>query len=588
MHPHVARRQFLQTAGVVALLPALRTPAMAAPAQITRRHGGLQIYQPKVETNSIYIPHPGRKPLFTYNHDSDLVCFKGRYFAVWNANTSGGENTPGQFNYLSVSSDGKVWSTPTPSFTAQGNAENAIELDNQWQPGFVNFHDEILFCAWCTFTGEKTFVSHSKDGTHWVNVEVPTAPRSLQGKVVGFPTTHGLLSRAGVIMFPCSLPVRGRFTTDTTRYAAILFSTDRGRTWEWSEPIEGVSFSDVGEDPKKFGGDIIALWEPSIWENHDGTFGLLVRNSTAQDPVTRPQRFEKPHLMILTASSGDGRRWSKARPIEVDSLCARMFAFSGATTPDDLQMVMNDWPTAWPERISSNRYFLALFCAPVSDPDLLLPGPVLQPTGGRAHYPNGFVQDGRLWISYTYNPGIHSSVVQPLPNYSAPFLLPRGGRTGLIISDQHAILQQRHSSLGLVLTAALTRQAMIRLEFSYAIMHYDGAPFTVLTVGGKTRRGLELAVRYDPKLAKETVEVIAGSARRSISGTLPPGEWNAVEFEIAGEDCRVRFNGSEWTQIGVSLLRKISFGGLYKAPEWPIGVRRASDVRIALDSIRVT
>ena len=35
------------------------------------------------------------------------------------------------------------------------------------------------------------------------------------------------------------------------------------------------------------------------------------------------------------------------------------------------------------------------------------------------------------------------------------------------------------------------------------------------------------------------------------------------------------------------VLRKICFGGLYVAPQWPMGMQWESDVRIRLDSIRV-
>jgi hypothetical protein len=36
-----------------------------------------------------------------------------------------------------------------------------------------------------------------------------------------------------------------------------------------------------------------------------------------------------------------------------------------------------------------------------------------------------------------------------------------------------------------------------------------------------------------------------------------------------------------------SLLRKVCFGGLYVAPQWPIGTQWASDVRLKLDSIQI-
>ena len=83
--------------------------------------------------------------------------------------------------------------------------------------------------------------------------------------------------------------------------------------------------------------------------------------------------------------------------------------------------------------MSHDRYFLA---RPRGlDPDLLLPGPVIQPQGGTAFYPNGFVDNGKLYVAYTYPAGIHSSVIEPLPDFTRPFLLPREGRSGLKIEN---------------------------------------------------------------------------------------------------------------------------------------------------------
>ena len=136
-----------------------------------------------------------------------------------------------------------------------------------------------------------------------------------------------------------------------------------------------------------------------LFEQADGKIGLLIRNSTAQD---NPERAEKPHRMLLYATSSDhGRTWTKARSVEVDTICSRNYAVSGVGTRDSLLMVMNDNHVRVPERISRDRYFLSLFCSPVCDPDLLLPGPVIQPEGGTAYYPNGFVDDGKLYVAYT-------------------------------------------------------------------------------------------------------------------------------------------------------------------------------------------
>ena len=80
------------------------------------------------------------------------------------------------------------------------------------------------------------------------------------------------------------------------------FTVHGGQTWHWSEPIEAVRWSEIHEDPKRFGGETIYLWEPAIFEQADGRIGLLIRNSTAQDD---PERAEVPHRMLLYATSSD-------------------------------------------------------------------------------------------------------------------------------------------------------------------------------------------------------------------------------------------------------------------------------------------
>ena len=194
-------------------------------------------------------------------------------------------------------------------------------------------------------------------------------------------------------------------------------------------------------------------------------------------------------MLLYCTSSDDGRTWTKARPVEVDTICSRNYAVSGVGTRDSLLMVMNDNHVRVPERISHDRYFLSLYCSPVCDPDLLLPGPVVQPQGGTAFYPNGFVDNGKLYVAYTYPAGIHSSVIEPLPDFTRPFLLPREGRSGLKIENGIAHFGQRQSSLGLVLTEKLTRQPTLRLAFDVNVNRYTGGDWPVLTLGGKTRSG---------------------------------------------------------------------------------------------------
>jgi len=554
-----------------------------SPAE-TKVYRNLKLYRPTVTTNDIYFYHPATEPALQYNHDVDIVKFKGRFFAAWNANAKPAEGVPGQYNFLSVSDDFRRWSRPVRLFYKEGGCENPVETDNQWQPIFVNDRDETLYCAWCDYNARRTFVASSRDGLKWRNHEVPTAPPTLEGKVVGFPTNHGLVTRKGVLMLPCSLPFTPKFLVGETRYAAVLRSEDHGRSWQWSRPVEAAKWSEMGEKPQEFGGETVAIWEPMLFEQADGRIGLLIRNSTAQENAEIP---EKPYRMLLYATSSDeGRTWTKARSVDVDTICSRNYAVAGVGGRDGLLMVMNDNHVRIPQRISHDRYFLSLFCAPVCNPDLLLPGPLVQPEGGVAFYPNGFVDHGKLYVAYTYPRGIHSSVIEPLPDFSEPFLLPRGGRPGLRIDGRTAILGMRQTSLGLVLNEALTLADEVRLEFSVNVVRYPGQEFPLLTLGGRTRSGATLRAVYSPG-AKSDVFLLRYGAKSVELAPLTMRTWNKIALVLRPKEFSVAVNDGKPATFTHPLLRKICFGGLYDRPEWPMGMSRSDDIRIDLDSIVV-
>ncbi len=540
----------------------------------------LPVYQPKVRHAPIYFYHPGAQPALQYNHDVDIVKFKGTFFAAWNANEGRGEDTPGQYNFLSVSDDFENWSPPVRLFTRDAGAENPVESDNQWQPIFINWRDETLFCAWCDYNARKTYIATSTDGLRWRNREVPTAPPSLTGKVVGFPTNHGLLTSKGVMMFPCSLPpIEVKCRPTRTRYAGVMLSSDGGKTWTWSEPVEALPWSKLGDKPEEVSEELVPIWEPMLFEQGDGRIGLLIRNNTG--PGT-------PHRMLLYATSSDhGRTWTNARSVEVDTLMSRNFTVSGVGTRDSLLMAMNDNHSRVPDRSPQDRYFLSLFVSPVCDPDLLLPGPVIQPEGGRAYYPNGFVDGGKLHVAYTYPRGIHCSIVEPLPDFTGPFLLPRGGRSGLKIENGLACFAQRRSSLGLVLTENLTRQPELRLAFDVNIQSYDGTEWPVLTLGGKTRQGSVLRAVYSPEKKTDLFQVCLHGDDWVDIAPFKMKTWNHVEVVLTEAGFSVSVNHSRAQSFTQPLLRKICFGGLYTRPEWPVGRQSSSDIRLKLDSIIV-
>lgn len=247
-HPSFDRRPFLKLGAAASVLPWLSTGTNAAPARGEARAdaaGPFEIYRPAVQTGDIFFPHPAIQPRLRYNHCVDVVSFKGKYFAAWNANERTEEGAGGQYVWLATTPDFVNWGKPVRPFGTEAGATNPIDEDNQWQPGFINLRDEILFCAWCAFRGRKTVVSHTTDGVRWTNVEVPNAPDFLKNTVVGFPTTHGLLTSRGVIMFPCSFPpVSRKVGSQASAFEANLAAIYPAETQYSGRPAQKLNVVD--------------------------------------------------------------------------------------------------------------------------------------------------------------------------------------------------------------------------------------------------------------------------------------------------------------------------------------------------------
>jgi hypothetical protein len=564
----------------------------------------LPVYNPKIEIAPIYAACLSKRVL-RYNHDVDVVKFKGRYYAAWNANAAQGEDLPGQYNYLSVSDDYVHWSEPYP-FLADHHCLNPVSSDNQWQPVFVNCRDEKLFCVWCDFWARKTFVAVTADGESWRNFEVENAPASLKGKVIGFPTNHGFVSSTGRLVVPCSLPPyfddgkrfykidgldyelgAAQYGVGISKYCGNLLSDDDGESWYWSEPVAGAKWSEIGEEPAKHGGEDIILWEPSVFETQDGRMGLLVRNSTSQN---YPARKDDPHHMLLAAWSEDGgKSWSKAKPVELDTTYSRNLTLCGTpANPEALLMVHNDHPVNLPSRIPMDRYSLSLFLAPVPDPDLMLPGPLVQPESGRAFYPNGFIDGDTLKVGYTTgNNSMYSGILPQLPDFSRPFLLPRAGRPGLKIENGKAILTQASSSLGLVLTPELTRKENLSLQFEFkADLLYVHNYWTVLTLGGKTRDGLRLVIQVQESGNAFKMGILDSADAFTELCPFHIGASTPVSVDIGQES--VAFESGKYSiTVKKHVLRKICFGGLYEPPPNPEKLFTPSHLEIPLSGIHI-
>ncbi len=548
----------------------------------------LNLYQPKVEFCPIYVPKEKMVPHLRYNHDVDIVKFKGKFLASWNANEVPAEGVPGQYNFLAASDDFQGWTPPVKLFSAEQDCVNPVESDNQWQPAFINLNDETLFCAWCDMLSRKVFVSESADGFHWTNREVANAPAELAADETGFPTNHGFITSKGVLIFPCSLPCKsGKYLVGNTMYAALLLSFDNGKSWEWSSPVEAVTWSEIGAPPRWPGKQRVALWEPSVYERADGTLEMLIRNSTAQECPEYDPLMRSEDMLLHAESRDSGRTWTRCRPVEIETTYSRNLALGGVGGKDSILMVMNDWQVNLPRRIPFDRYNLALFLAPGGEADLMLPGPVVQPAGGYGFYPNGFVDGETLYLAYTYPATIMGTKVTPLPDYSEPFLLPRGGRQGLRFEGKAALFSHPEATLGLVLSETLAAAEELTIEFTFESRYRRcDANFPLFTLGGKRRDGAVIELEYDPELLTDRAVLKTVSGKRFDLGGAPEGKQLSFKLFWSAETLAVELNGVR-VESKDRTLRKFAFGGLYAPPEWPRGSAMAEEVRLDLESVGV-
>jgi hypothetical protein len=461
-----------------------------------------------------------------------------------------------------------------------------------WQPAFVNYRDEVLFCAWSIFGENRLIVSRTTDGVTWTHTDAPNAPDSLKGTVTGFPSGHGLLTSRDELLIPCSLPPTGeKGLWIRNPYQAVLRSTDAGRTWHWSQPIQGSLWSASGNDPAHHDGDdAIYHWELSLFEKTDGELGYVARNTSRMpDP-----KFEN-YLTVLTGeSTNHGLTWTRASPAQIDSVSARPFA-AKRSPADGLFVVTNDWVRTVPQPAWNTRSGLSLMLSPVDDPNLLLPGPLVQPDATVACYPNGFIHENRLHLIYTQGRGeygyanIRTAVIDPLPDFNAPFLLPRDARSGLLINDRIASFRLPESTLGLVLTQELTEKPDLVLTFE-SRMDSATNEFPLLSIGGKIRNGVNIRIAAIPGAGDHRYQArLSGSDTWQDITPCELNRWNRVTIELRLESVILAINDAAPVHFSGPILRKIAFGGLHTAPVWPRPSKANPPpvITLRLDSIHV-
>jgi hypothetical protein len=244
-----------------------------------------------------------------------------------------------------------------------------------------------------------------------------------------------------------------------------------------------------------------------------------------------------------------------------------------------------------------DRHYLSAYFSPVCDPDLLIPGPVIQQHGTTGHYPNGEINNGEMIIAYSYGVkprAIYASRIKNLPDFRTPFFLKRESRPAVRIdeSTQTAYFPETFSSMGLVLTRELTEQKQITLDFAVKLLtvpaFYPGMSndeavngMTLLTIGALDHHNTQ--IRISQPRPPYYVEVLRNNQWMKIAevGSL---ETLKISVVMSDSEYMVRINDHDPVTIQGRLMRKINFGGFYTDP---IAYPSAGSFQLDLKSVQV-
>lgn len=376
------------------------------------------VYQPKVEIGYIY---DGAKGKFKYNHCATAAWYRGRWFALWNANTIPIEGKPGQPVVLATSSDFKAWTAPSQPFNDPRHCENPVKLGKgrQWQPNLL-VHGDELWCIWGQSSGgdKGTYFSVLRDPDgKWVNRKLDFGDEMvIEGVRYDrlFPTQNPIILRSGRVLAPLNVmgprmevkqdvkEWRRRMKRDT-----VIFTDDGGKTWHLSP---GTT---IAENPW-------AVWEPTVWECDDGAVRMLARNNNwnpvakGGDPATR--------MLTKSVSHDQGSTWSLHEFVPIETISSRMHVLP--VDGERFAMVHNDWHKG---KFAADRQNLALFFNRGGGWDFV-PGINVSGRDTRVAYPQMFIKDDAIHTAYTRQ-GSPSSMrwsrVSPLPKRGEYYLFPR-------------------------------------------------------------------------------------------------------------------------------------------------------------------
>lgn len=184
------------------------------------------------------------------------------------------------------------------------------------------------------------------------------------------PRCHAVVLPSGRILLP--------LYSDGYLAGLMAISDDQGKSWRASGPIIGP-----------------ALNQPSVVRRQDGTLLAFLREE-AFESANDEQLFRR---VLVSESRDDGETWSLAVPTTFPNPNASVEA-----------IVLQDhrWVIAYNDS-ETDRHVLALALSDDEGRTWAWRRPLEDTPGGQFHYPSLIqTRDGRLHITYTYQPGPNS------------------------------------------------------------------------------------------------------------------------------------------------------------------------------------
>ncbi len=156
-----------------------------------------QVYDPSIEYGYVYNPEKG--PL-SYNHDSSIEYFNGKFYSAWNGNTNDWEARKGQKNYWAISEDGLNWS----EFREFKNVPvfGSPNWQTEWQPNLLNYRPKNELWSLWTKSGGFIHSILSEDGSHWKHNVIFEKVEIKGTEYFLFPTQEPLVLDDGIVLVP--------------------------------------------------------------------------------------------------------------------------------------------------------------------------------------------------------------------------------------------------------------------------------------------------------------------------------------------------------------------------------------------------